>query len=518
MDHEEHIPEDDIPLEDLEALAPPDEPEIEIELPPDEDDQDVEIVPNLDYEPEPIPEGVDDAYWDAYDKTIQRLFNRTGQDFYDEWSGQPHPEHEDDPDLTLALAIMPRSIDLSLPPEQDHLGTIMIEDNADSIEEAFDALGIRLSFNSRTKDIMWDGVNSDSVAKRMVEKIGRVYKSDDSTKPWRCSEVRWHDLLRQIYKLNQFDPWQIWLEDLPDWDGTERYPVLACFEAYSEPYSKFVSMLPFIGAAGRLNPDVYFKFDYMVILTGAQGIAKSSFWALAMPQQHRDLFIDSVDFEGGIDKAAERSRTAVIAEVAEMHGMSRADVNNVKRFITTRNYKTRLPYDRTPTDCVPSWVLVGTANNKECIPWDAEARRFWPLEVRARIPGNLIDNYDYMSGWWDTNREQVWAEALYKARNQDWLKDIHTLEPHQKQKAASAMIVNDEQERISDWIDDWEPTDDKDYVTVQEIQEALFGSDLPAGETRRLRRYISNALTAAGFSKGKRFRAQDALIYPWYRA
>ncbi|MDE5819772.1 MAG: virulence-associated E family protein, partial [Lachnospiraceae bacterium] len=114
------------------------------------------------------------------------------------------------------------------------------------------------------------------------------------------------------------------------WDGTPRVDTLLIdyFGAEDTLYAREAIRKTLVGAVARiLSPGI--KFDTMLILSGPQGIGKSTFFRyLGM-----DWYSDSLcTFEG--KDAAELLQGYWIIEAGELTGMTKSEMNSVKQFLS----------------------------------------------------------------------------------------------------------------------------------------------------------------------------------------
>jgi predicted P-loop ATPase len=218
------------------------------------------------------------------------------------------------------------------------------------------------------------------------------------------------------------------------WDGTPRLDDVASkilrVRADSEEEAGLAGLLVrrwFIGLVARpLAPGC--KLDTALILEGAQGIGKSTFFRVLAG----DWFSDT---EMALDKdAMMQLRGAWIYEWAELDVMSRQSVTRVKSFLSSTEDKFRPPFGRTPTTVKRGGVIVGTTNNQDFLHDPSGSRRFWV------VPVGVIDTRLLRA-----QREQLLAEAVvaHTGRERYWLDE-------EEEKRREALAI-----RFAD-VDPWE--------------------------------------------------------------
>lgn len=239
----------------------------------------------------------------------------------------------------------------------------------------------------------------------------------------------------------RFNPLKEYLDQLPKWDGTKRIETLLIdyLGAEDSPYVRAVTVNTLTAAVRRVyQPGI--KFDYMLVLVGKTGIGKSTLWA----KLGRQWFSDSLSLEDMRDKtAAEKLRGFWILEIGEMQGARKADVNNVKSFLSRQSDIYRPAYGRHTIDQQRTCIIVGTTNEEEGFLRDQTGnRRFWPVIV----PGT-----DDHSVWdlTDNDVAQIWAEA--KVLN-DQGHDLHLSADLEKIAAGmqKQMLESDDRQGIVD--------------------------------------------------------------------
>ena len=170
--------------------------------------------------------------------------------------------------------------------------------------------------------------------------------------------------------------------------------------AEDNSYTQTVAVKCMVGAVARaLKGGV--KYDYMPILTGKQGIGKSTFLA----NLGRDWFTDSLttfDSKTG----AELIQGKWIAEVGELAALKKHEIEVVKQFITRTSDRYRAAYGRRAEDRKRRCVFFGTSNEDEFLSDITGNRRFLPIACGACKP--KLNVWEDMPGLVD----QLWAEAV----------------------------------------------------------------------------------------------------------
>ncbi len=230
-----------------------------------------------------------------------------------------------------------------------------------------------------------------------------------------ASASKINDALGLILNENSRHPIREYLDDL-EWDGVKRIDRLLIdfFNAEDCDYTKAVTRKTLVAAVARVyNPGC--KFDYVLTLTGKEGLKKSRF----LSKLGRDWFSDSFSSKTMIGREAyEQLRGAWILEMAELSSIKRADVENVKHFITKQTDRYRPAYGKRLVEYKRQCVFIATTNENDFLQSSTGNRRFWPVEVfKGDKDIDEISNGEI---------NQIWAEAkhLYEKGEPLWLEDL----------------------------------------------------------------------------------------------
>ena len=226
---------------------------------------------------------------------------------------------------------------------------------------------------------------------------------------------RWGDVMDAILDDRRVDPFKIWLDALPAWDGEPRIDFwlghVFSIGDIDEDLLRWASRSVLMGVVIRTDHPGE-KHDEMVVLVGPQGIGKSTAWAWLLPgEPQRALwFSDGLSFHDDQKAKAEALQGMVLVEASEMTGSTKAEVETIKKFLSRTNDNIRLTYRRDPSPLLRRCMIVGTTNDPRCLPNDASGnRRFLPVPCTAGDPA-------VTRAYLDEHREQLWAEALHRIR------------------------------------------------------------------------------------------------------
>lgn len=203
----------------------------------------------------------------------------------------------------------------------------------------------------------------------------------------------------ELHKVNLVKEY---LNGLPAWDGVCRLDTLFIdyLGAEDTPYVRAVARKSLCAAVARaFCPGI--KYDTMPILAGPQGIGKSTLLRLL----GADWFNDSLTVFTG-KEASEMLQGSWIVEVGELVGISRAEENQVKQFLSRVEDIFRESYGRRTGRYPRRCVFFGTSNEYEFLRDRTGGRRFFPIDCMKRQPTKsvFIQLADEVP--------QIWAEAL----------------------------------------------------------------------------------------------------------
>jgi len=146
------------------------------------------------------------------------------------------------------------------------------------------------------------------------------------------------------------------------------------------------------------------KYDQMAIFEGPQGKFKST--AIKVMAVEPSWFCDNLPLSGNTQMRMEAMADAWIIEGAELHGMKKGDVADLKSFLSRTDDKARQAYGRTVTRRARKCIIIGTTNERYYLKDSSGNRRFWPVRVQEFNIPKLKDD-----------RDMLWAEAVVMEKN-----------------------------------------------------------------------------------------------------
>lgn len=322
-------------------------------------------------------------------------------------------------------------------------------DDATAVKLALDLLGVEVRQETRKDTIQYRGRNlgfGDHVHGIPRSTPSGWYSPDDFMKanlrtivgqvscrwnkefkgytPVKWGKQNFKEAINSIVHNCRVDPVREYLENLERWRGVPKLDnmIFEVFHVPDEVYRdeeltkiyQWVSRSWMMTLVARtLEPGR--KQDYHPVLLGPQGIGKSTIVKYSLPLGYK-WFTASLKLNDPLQKQMESLSGVALAEVQELGGMGRADLERLKSFLTDTDLKVRKAYAEETPDRPRQFGIVLTTNDRRPLPNDPTGnRRFVVAELLASDnPEELakVCVEEYM----EENREQLLAEALHRVR------------------------------------------------------------------------------------------------------
>lgn len=213
---------------------------------------------------------------------------------------------------------------------------------------------------------------------------------------------------------NTFNPASDYFSSLK-WDGGKRLDTWIKYYvgdgSQSDEYIAMVGRKFMCGLAARaMRPGI--KFDTMIILEGKQNGGKSRLAHAISTINGVEYFLD--DFRDIDNKdSLMKMQGKLVVEFPEITTMRRAEVNELKGFLSRQTDAYRAPYGRNTIEAPRQCVFVGTVNPEgEYLRDITGNRRYWPIACRDKIDlvsvSKIMPHLHAEAAFLVQNGEQLW--------------------------------------------------------------------------------------------------------------
>ena len=224
-------------------------------------------------------------------------------------------------------------------------------------------------------------------------------------------------------RIEQYDPVNTWLDQLPEWDGVDRIGALAARVPTEQPHWEKYLKYWLVGMVAQWREsDKQLTGNALTpLLIGRQGCGKTRFCKILLPPELRDYYNDKLNFKNEFDLNIALTSFALI-NIDEFDKTTNSQQIVLKYLLSSADVKFRPPYGKTIKQYRRYTSFIGTTNQMQPLVDPTGSRRF----VCVGIPnGKNIDFTD------DLDHRQLYAQALYlfNMGERFWLEDdeIQTL-------------------------------------------------------------------------------------------
>lgn len=242
------------------------------------------------------------------------------------------------------------------------------------------------------------------------------------------------DALTAVLTRHSYHPIRDYLSGLT-WDGVPRLDriIIDYMGAEDSELNRAMSRKHFVAAVARVfNPGC--KYDYCLIMSGAEGIGKSTLLRVMGGRWFNDSITTLEGKEG-----MEQLRRAWVVELGELSSIKRSDVEQVKAHLSKQVDIYRAAYARRVLEHPRQCVFCGTTNEALFLKGDTGNRRFWVIPVVAELR-----KYKDWSEAIRRDRDQLWAEAVHYYKLGEPLYLSEELEAQAKQRQQDFNDDNDD--------------------------------------------------------------------------
>ena len=299
------------------------------------------------------------------------------------------------------------SLDLSKKPRGDGFsGTL---DNLKKILNGDSKLKGAIQYNSFTYEIdvtkplklngrILDGVIDDLIIREIRVYIATKYKID-----YKKTDIA--DMLEVVAGEHSYNPLKDFLEECESEyrqlvNQREPFDILRYYlNIKDDEYNRIIIDLFFRGAIAKVfNPSI--KFDFVLDLTGRQGVGKTQFFEGLFTHKY---FTTVETFTDKDDKARMVRNWCVFDD--EMVASKKASFSELKKFITETKLEYRPPYASSDRRLPKSFIIVRATNDHDYLNDLTGERRFLVAEVHK-------DTAYKGRKWTEKDRRTFWGAMV----------------------------------------------------------------------------------------------------------
>ena len=282
--------------------------------------------------------------------------------------------------------------------------------------------------------------SEDQTFKPLTEEVRNdmtIQAREQGLKSWDQDVNRFIDSTR----IEQYDPVNTWLKNLPPWDGHDYIKDLAARVPTDQPHwEKYLRYWLMGMVAQWRESDKQLTGNALTpLLIGRQGCGKTRFCKILLPEELRDYYNDKLNFKNEFDLNIALTSFALI-NIDEFDKTTNSQQIVLKYLLSSSDVKFRPPYGKTIKQYRRYTSFIGTTNQKQPLVDPTGSRRF----VCVGIPnGKNIDFTD------NINHPQLFAQVLQMVVNGEryWLDDdeiaqlMKENEPYQRTVPLEEMIA-----------------------------------------------------------------------------
>lgn len=203
-----------------------------------------------------------------------------------------------------------------------------------------------------------------------------------------------------------YNPVEDYFFHLEKWDGIDRITELAERIPCEHPHFKLLFKRWLLSMVGHwIRPDKTFANSTVLVMTGGQGVGKSTFCRQLLPPELRFAYTDRLDFQSRREAERYLSRFLLI-NIDEYDQLSSKQQAFMKYLLSAPAVDGRRPYGATFEKQQRLASFIATSNVKEILKDPTGNRRYLCIEVKGKIKNDLPINYS-----------QLYAQLLSEIRS-----------------------------------------------------------------------------------------------------
>ena len=222
-----------------------------------------------------------------------------------------------------------------------------------------------------------------------------------------------HQRVRDAMKIiaKEVNPVAQWIDSKP-WDGINRIDEFCNTVSSKDTELKNMLMRKWLlSCVAAAFEEGGVALEGLLVFQGSQGLGKT-LWFKRLADFSKGWLCEGATLDPKDKDSVKKAVSHWIVELGELEStFKKADINQLKAFITSRSDEMRLPYDRTFTNYQRRTAFFASVNEPEFLMDGSGNRRFWCIKVTDINPHHGID------------MQQMWAEVkatIYKAGEKNW--------------------------------------------------------------------------------------------------
>ena len=222
-----------------------------------------------------------------------------------------------------------------------------------------------------------------------------------------------HQRVRDAMKIiaKEVNPVAQWIDSKP-WDGVSRIDDFCNTVKSKDVTLKNMLMKKWLlSCVAAAFEEGGVALEGLLVFQGSQGLGKT-LWFKRLADFNKGWLCEGATLDPKDKDSVKKAVSHWIVELGELEStFKKADINQLKAFITSRSDEMRLPYDRSFTNYQRRTAFFASVNEPEFLMDGSGNRRFWCIKVTDIDPHHGID------------MQQMWAEVkatIYQPGVKNW--------------------------------------------------------------------------------------------------
>ena len=278
----------------------------------------------------------------------------------------------------------------------------------DNVQGVLTVNGIQVVYNVIKKRMEIDVPNTKFIADMKEE--ASLIEIEDRAINMGIPHTRVRDYLKVL--ATEWNPVMQWMESRK-WDGKSRLQEF--LDTIGSPENeKLKEMLMkkwLISCCAAACEEHGVALEGILVFQGAQGLGKT-LWFKRLANYDDGWLLEGAMLNPTDKDSVKRAVSHWIVELGEIEStFKKADIDQLKAFVTSKSDELRLPYDRASTTYQRRTAFYASVNAREFLTDTSGNRRFWVIPVKRINFNHGID------------MQQLWAEVketLYVPGQKNW--------------------------------------------------------------------------------------------------